>query len=108
MGTLRYGTDQHGHEFEDRTLAHLHLLLSAKLRRGESFMLNWTQSPDQGSGRITLWIAPRVPVMIRFDGSRSPAINRGWLEHLMEASYTPAGVELITETDFEAHTAALR
>ena len=47
-------------DFEDRLLAHLQLVIGAKMRRGESFHFTWKDDPSIGDGRTTVWIHPRV------------------------------------------------
>ncbi|WP_437440952.1 DUF7882 family protein [Rathayibacter oskolensis] len=53
-------------------LAHVKLALTAKLRRQESFLLSWPIAADQGSGRMSLWMAPTLPLQFQFSGSRPP------------------------------------
>lgn len=98
MGTLRYGTESL--ELEDRTLAHVQLVVVSKLRKGEGFLLSWTIDPSQGSGRFSLWVESGVPIVFRFTGSRPIAINRTWLEAMLDRSYTVAGLELMPESDY--------
>jgi hypothetical protein len=99
MGLLIYGAGPSEIEIEDRTLAHLQLVITAKLRRNEQFMLTWTNPPERGSGRSAVWISPHVPVHFKYLGSRTPAINRAWLDVLMEAANDPGGLMPIPEPD---------
>src|SRR5690606_11550369 len=48
VGSLIYGTSGIEISFDDRVLAHLELVINAKLRRRESFMLSWRDSPGVG------------------------------------------------------------
>ncbi|MEJ3404084.1 hypothetical protein WDJ51_05020 [Rathayibacter sp. YIM 133350] len=95
MGTLFY--DHEGFEFEDRVLAHLQLVLTTKLRRHEPFVLSWLQPFELGSGRRALWIDNGVGIHYAYSGSRTPTINREWVEQLMTASGRPGGVFLEEE-----------
>jgi hypothetical protein len=51
MGVLIYGSGAE-YEIEDRVLAHLKVVIAAKLRRQENFFLSWSNDADAGSGRI--------------------------------------------------------
>lgn len=102
MGFLTYaGSNEY--EFEDRSLAHLKLAVGMKLRRQESFFLSWSNPVERGSGRLSLWVAPSIPLAFRFSGSRSPEINQVWLEVLHELSHTPRGLIMISEQEAEEH-----
>lgn len=101
MGILRYGAGTE-YELDDRILAHLKVVIAAKLRRNESFFVSWSIPPTVGSGRISLWLAPAVPLEIVFYGSREPQLNRIWIDVLAEMSHSPRGLVLISEADAEA------
>jgi hypothetical protein len=98
MGTLRYGSDHL--ELDDRTLAHLQVVVVSKLRKGEAFLLSWNAEPGRGSGRYALWVETGIPIVFRYDGSRPIRINRAWLDAMMERSYTLAGLDLMPETEY--------
>jgi hypothetical protein len=97
MGTLRYGSDHL--ELDDRTLAHLQVVVVSKLRKNEAVLLSWNVDPGKGSGRYALWIETGIPIVFRYDGSRSIRINRAWLDAMMERSYTLAGLDLMPEIE---------
>lgn len=105
MGYFIYGGTQE-YEFEDRTLAHIKLAVSMKLRRQESFLMNWTNSAEKGSGRISLWLSPSIPLVFRFSGSRTPELNEQWLQVLAELSNTPRGLIVVTESEAERYLAS--
>lgn len=94
MGTLRYQNEEFS--FDDRLLAHMQIVISTKLRRGENFFLTWSVPAHGGSGRHALWIDNGVPVHITYSGSRPPQINREWIEMLIASSAT-GGVHLSDE-----------
>ena len=54
MGKLIYGAPTWSVEFEDRALAHLRIVIIAKLRRSESFTFSWKFEAAYGSGRSSL------------------------------------------------------
>lgn len=84
-------------DFEDRLLAHLQLVIGAKVRRGESFHFSWRDDPSVGDGRTIVWITPHAPIVYKFFGSRLPQINRAWVEALTAAANSPAGLHVVPE-----------
>jgi hypothetical protein len=99
MGKLIYGPGGGDFEIEDRTLAHLQIVMIAKLRRSESFAFTWSAARDFGEGRTVLWMHPAQYLQFRYHGSRQPAINRQWVEDLMAAANSVAGLRLVPESD---------
>lgn len=97
MGYLTYAGEDY--EFEDRLLAHVKIAMASKLRRNESFFLNWKADPSAGMGRFSLWISPSIPLTFRFSGSRPPEMNQTWLEIMAEQSHTPGGLIIMTEAE---------
>ena len=97
MGTLLYGTSGVTVAFEDRALWHLQIVITAKLRRGESFIFTWTDSVDGGSGRSTIWLDPSVTLHYRYFGSRLPAVNRAWVDALMVSANSVGGLFFTAE-----------
>lgn len=99
MGRLVYGAGAHQStfEFEDRLLAHLRIVMVTKLRRQEGYTLSWDLPLSEGSGRVSLWISPHIPLQFRFDGSREPAINRAWIEELATVAASTSGLILLPE-----------
>lgn len=90
---------------EDRMLAHVKAAVGVKFRRRESFFLSWSNPADRGSGRISLWLSPSMPLIFRFSGSRVPELNSTWVDVLCELSNTPRGLLLISEKEAELHAA---
>lgn len=91
-------------DFEDRLLAHLQLVIGAKLRRGESFHFTWKDDASIGDGRTVVWVHPRVSLVYKFYGSRRPAINRAWVEALMYTANSPTGLYTVPEPAEDAAT----
>jgi hypothetical protein len=104
MGTLHY--DGKAFELEDRLLAHLQVVISTKLRRGESFFISWVVPHSEGGGRHVIWIDNGVPIRIRFEGSRPPSINREWAETLALSANTNNGLVISEENIRAADTPA--
>jgi len=95
VGKFIYDTASNSFEVEDRTLAHLRIVIMNKLRRSESFMFDLVMS--DGSGTRSFWINPAVPIQFHFFGSRNPHINRAWIEDLMAAASGPKGLGITPE-----------
>ena len=75
MGRLVYGASTRV-DVDDRALAHLQLVIVAKLRRREGFAFSWRNPGSEGGGRRTVWIHPGVPVEFHF-AEDAPVIDRG-------------------------------
>ena len=95
MGNISY--DHLVVKVEDRTLAHLQIVIVNKLRRGEAFLMSWKDSVDAGSGRSAIWLHPQVLVVFKFDGSRAPAINPEWLARLAKSADSSTGLIVTAE-----------
>lgn len=96
MGTLAYDSGLTA-DFDDRVLAHLQLVIGAKLRRGESLYFSWKDDPQVGNGRTTIWLHPSIPLRFKYFGSRMPAINREWIDELMRVAHSPGGLHIVPE-----------
>ncbi len=95
MGSITYdGLVVH---IDDRTLAHLQIVIVRKLRRGESFLMSWKDSPDVGSGRSSIWLHPLVLLHFKFEGSRVPTINEQWLAELTACADGSRGLIVTSE-----------
>lgn len=101
MGYLVYGASSE-FEIDDRALAHLKVAISVKLRRQECFLVSWSNPVEKGSGRVSLWVSPHIPLVFRFHGSVAPELNQTWLSVLNDLSHSPHGLVLITEREAEA------
>lgn len=97
MGYIAYGTRGTRIVFGDRALAHLQIVMTAKLAKGESFSFSWVTPAQAGAERSTIWLHPQVTLRFRFAGSRSPAINETWLAHLAELADSDASLSCIPE-----------
>jgi hypothetical protein len=95
MGSISY--DGLTVNVDDRTLAHLQIVIVRKLRRGDTFLMSWRDSPDAGAGRSSIWLHPYVLVHFKFDGSRVPAINEQWLAELTASADSSKGLIVTAE-----------
>lgn len=86
-------------DFDDRLLAHLQVVITQKLRRGEPFPFTWRNEPSLGDGRTTVWLHPNASLVYKFNGSRQPALNRAWLEALTHAANSTAGLHVVPEPE---------
>ncbi|MGY3263320.1 DUF7882 family protein [Frigoribacterium sp. 2355] len=96
MGKLTYDHSL-SVDFEDRTLAHLQIVIGMKLRRGEPFSFSWKDDQRVGNGRTAIWLHPSIPLVYKFYGSRLPRINGDWVHALEVAANTHQGLHLIDE-----------
>lgn len=97
MGSLIYGSGSIEVQFDDRVLAHLQVVMSAKLRRGESFFFTWFDTPAVGDGRSAVWIDSSIPLYFRYSGSRQPSLNKAWLEEMAISAGSNHGLVLTEE-----------
>ena len=94
MGTLLYSASQLPVPFADRELAHLKLVMVAKLRRNEPFMFSWDK-PE--GGRVSVWIASQIPLIFEFDDSPPVEINRAWIDDMSQTASSLNGLVLTVE-----------
>lgn len=84
-------------DFDDRLLAHLQIVIAAKVRRGEGFHFTWKDQVSIGNGRTMVWVHSHVSLAYKFYGSRLPQINRTWIEALMYTANAPTGLYPVSE-----------
>lgn len=84
-------------DFDDRILAHLQVVISNKLRRGESFLFTWRDDVSVGDGRTSVWLSPSLAMTFKYFGSRRPSLNRAWIEALAVTANGPAGLYVVPE-----------
>ena len=96
MGKLTYDSTLTV-DFDDRTLAHLQLVIGAKLRRGEAFFFSWKEDVTTGSGRGSIWIQRSIPLSFKMHTSRNFPVNRRWLEQLTLSANSAQGLFLTEE-----------
>jgi hypothetical protein len=94
-------------DFDDRTLAHLQIVIGTKLRRNEAFFFGWRDDKSVGEGRTSIWLHPRCALVFKFYGSRTPRINLAWVDALAKTANSTGGLEIVPEpaeagADFDA------
>jgi hypothetical protein len=99
VGTLHYGSPAAEFSIDDRTLAHLELVIVAKLRRKEGLAFAITDEKTQV--RQALWLSPAATVRFEYEGPM-PEINRTWLQELAEAANSPTGLRILEEPSASA------
>jgi hypothetical protein len=97
MGKLLYGNSELEIEFDDRTLAHLQVVIGAKLRRHEGFYFSWRDDPAMGDGRSSIWLETSIPLMFRFTSVARQELSQEWLEQLRHSSNQTQGLLLTSE-----------
>jgi hypothetical protein len=97
MGYLTYGASGTRIPFNDRALAHLQIVMTTKLGRGESFAFSWVEPTDTELERRTVWLHPGVSLRFRFAGNRLPRINETWLAQLSELADSDGTLHYIPE-----------
>jgi hypothetical protein len=95
VGALQY--DGKKTTFDDRLLAHLHIVIVQKLRRGDSFAVSWLNALSIGDGRTSIWLDRTIPLRFEFSGSRAPAVNREWLQMLEKSADSSTGLIVTSE-----------
>jgi hypothetical protein len=82
---------------DDRVLAHLQVVIWAKLRRGESFAFSWSESVSEGSGRKSIWISSNISLAFEYFGSRTPVLNPAWIQALAKSANSTGGLHVVPE-----------
>jgi hypothetical protein len=97
LGTLTIGSNGTIMDIDDRTLAHLRVVILAKLRRGESFAFNWDHAELDEMAAATTWMQPSMEVEFSFESEEPVVINKRWADRLMLAANSVKGLEIIPE-----------
>ena len=97
MGKLIYGDSDMGIDIDDRSLAHLQVVIGNKLRRGESFFFSWKDDPGVGDGRSAIWLDRAIPLYFKFSGGRAPELNRDWILDLTVSANSGTGMVFTDE-----------
>lgn len=92
MGTLTYGFSNTAITFDDRILTHLHMVITSKLRRRESFSLTWFDAT--GGGRNSVWLDASIPLFFSFQSGEPIDVNRLLVESLASSANGPHGLVL--------------
>ena len=95
MGRLLYGSPPTAFELDDRTLAHVEIVIIAKLRRNESFAFSL---PGKADARTSIWVNPASDLQFEY-AKGGLEVNRAWLEVLIESANSPQGLRVGDEPD---------
>lgn len=96
MGTLTYDSKLTA-TIDDRILAHLQIVIWAKLRRGEQFSFTWTESSRSGYGRTSVWLSPNISLSFEYFGGKPAIINKQWIAVLTKSANSASGLQLTPE-----------
>lgn len=106
MGSLTY--DGWVIDFDDRLLAHLHLVIMQRFRNHESFAMSWVNAVESGDGRGSIWLHPDGDLSFRFLGSKVPAMNPEWIARLTASATSSQGLIVTGEDGRLARSEAIR
>lgn len=93
MGSLLYAKRVVGINIDDRELAHIRVVVLAKLRLNQSFGL----TGSFGSGLTCVWLDRAIPLQFVFDSTTLPTLNQAWIEQLSMSANSPGGMVLSAE-----------
>ena len=94
MGKLVYGEGEFSLELDDRLLAHLQIVIGAKLRRREAFYFTWISDAEK---RNSIWVQHSIPLRYHYDDAQPHSINREWLEVLTISANGASGLTVAEE-----------
>lgn len=97
MGTLYYGASRTPVRMDDRALAHLQMVITTKLRRGEGFMIHWDENPEGSASRGGMWIHTSCDLAYEFVGAREPSLDKEELDRMMLAASANSGLRVMAE-----------
>lgn len=98
-----YGARRLPIRIEDQLLSHLKSVATAKQRRGEGFLLSWSDSAEVGRGRSSVWIHQMTDLHYKFEDGTPVKIDMALLEELNLESTRPRGIELSEATLMRWH-----
>ncbi|MEA9983993.1 ATP-dependent DNA ligase [Subtercola vilae] len=97
-----YGHPQATLKFDDRVLAHLRVVIVAKLRRSEPFTLQFGTESRTTAGSTVVWFHPSIPLQFTFSGGREVRLNRAWIDEMMLGASSNGGLVLGSEPELTA------
>lgn len=92
MGAIYYGSSTTPIQLDDRILAHLRVVVTTKLRRGESFLLSWEQSDGERSTHSSIWLHPSIPLRFDCAVSHDQPLDGTLLAQLAAEANTAGGI----------------
>lgn len=96
MGTLTYDSRVVA-TIDDRVLAHLQVVVWAKLRRGEQFAFTFNDAERSGLGRSSIWISPSISLSFDYFGGKMPLLNTAWIDLLTKSANSAGGLQIVPE-----------
>jgi hypothetical protein len=114
MAHLYYGSETGPAEIPDRILAHVKVVVTTKLRRGESFLLTWRHCDADAPGRTSIWMQPSIPLRFVFANPDPEPLDGEYLRDLANQANSSGGIVLewedeaaaLADADFAAVPAA--
>lgn len=97
MGQLFYSGSTIAVIVEDRVLAHLQVVVNAKLKRNSSFMLTLRDTSQYSDSSAAMWISRGIPLYFSFDSARGVEISEQWVRQLLLAADSTGGLHLGAE-----------
>ena len=94
VGFLYYGSEAQPAEMPDRILAHLKLIATTKLRRGESFTLTWRHAAGMPEGRTSIWMQPSIPLRFVFATAEPEQLDPDYLQELATSANSANGLTI--------------
>lgn len=92
MGQLYYGDTQEPIDIPDRLLAHLKIVITTKLRRGESFTLTWRHSDQDCAGRSSVWLQQSIPLRFVFASAEAEQLDATALQEMAHRASSSSGL----------------
>jgi hypothetical protein len=92
VGILHYSSQ--AFEINDVALAHLRLVVNQKIRKRESFYVNWIREPSAGSGRVTIWVSPDLPIAFHVPELSKADWHPEWVQQMLEEGHSSHGISV--------------
>lgn len=83
---------------DDRALTHLQYVIVQKYRRGESFLLTWTDGGADDGRERSWWMSPSAPLSFEFDGTDEAPLELGWVDVLTRSADSTSGLRIVDAT----------
>ncbi|MFE6255905.1 hypothetical protein [Agromyces sp. NPDC057865] len=78
-------------QIDDELLDHIFTVVTSKLRRREPVLLSWTDDADQEQ---RMFLSEKALIRAEFDSPNRSPRDRAWLERLMVAASSNAGLSV--------------
>ncbi|RWZ51482.1 ATP-dependent DNA ligase [Labedella phragmitis] len=80
---------------DDATLAHLQYAIVQRYRRGESFLLTWTDDGSVDGRERSLWLSPNAPLSFEFDAPGDVPLELVWVDALNKTADATGGLRIV-------------